>query len=113
MVIAGETRQKHIPPQTIEKILLESSIDVEVDNKIKGRVPRCDAGNVKPVLGKLAEYDELNLIRRRALIYPFRAGKLGRPDSNQDIRIQSPLCYRCTTPQHFAQKRPGTERPEL
>ena len=24
---------------------------------------------------------------------------LGRPDLNQDIRIQSPLCYRCTTPQ--------------
>ena len=28
--------------------------------------------------------------------------RLGRPDSNQDKRIQSPPCYHCTTPQIMA-----------
>jgi hypothetical protein len=31
---------------------------------------------------------------------------LGRLDSNQDKRIQSPLCYHCTTPQLLSEKSP-------
>jgi hypothetical protein len=41
--------------------------------------------------------------------------KLGRSDSNQDIRIQSPLCYRCTTPQFSLDQngRRSSKRAEL
>jgi hypothetical protein len=45
----------------------------------------------------------------RRFVHNPRKNQLGRSDSNQDIRIQSPLCYRCTTPQFLSGH--NTERP--
>ena len=58
--------------------------------------------------GLVREIKKLDLRRTRTVIN--NNNRLGRPDSNQDKRIQSPLCYRCTTPQR---RRPEAGRPVL